>query len=344
MTGKTRTFLLSAVLTLSLGACVTDQAAEESGKFNAVLEQATHDAFMKGQVKESTELLGQLYKRNSDDPKIALRYAGALRANDQLYRAALVLAPFVKKDTVLEDNMLKSAIQTEYASLQAAMGNYAIAEEHARRAIVTAPENGKAYHVLGIALDTQGFHKQAETAFRKALETWSGDPGPVMNNLGLNLAAQGFLDEASETLRKAYAASPGRVEIERNLRIVTALQKKPFEDIELDIPPPPIPGIKPVREKDKAGDPEGRQAGNSPQVMEAAALREKDTAEPAALDEKDIKEIAATPPKTATKSDATAQTADKTAQTEPAAGENAPSKNASTDKEMAKAIARNLND
>ena len=82
-----------------------------------------------------------------------------------------------------------------------------------------------AYHMLGIALDAQGEHQPAEDAFRKGLEFWQGDPAPILNNLGLNLAAQGFLDEAAEVLRKALATSPNREEIERNLRIVSALRE-----------------------------------------------------------------------------------------------------------------------
>jgi len=68
-------------------------------------------------------------------------------------------------------------------------------------------------------------HEEAERAFRKALDLWEGDPTSIMNNLALNLASQGHLDEAAEILQKARDVSPNRTEIERNLRIVTALQQ-----------------------------------------------------------------------------------------------------------------------
>jgi outer membrane biosynthesis protein TonB len=46
-----------------------------------------------------------------------------------------------------------------------------------------------------------------------------------MNNLALNLASQNKLDQAIDMLKKAKEISPGRVEIERNLRIVSTLQE-----------------------------------------------------------------------------------------------------------------------
>ena len=57
--------------------------------------------------------------------------------------------------------------------------------------------------------------------------------------MGLNLAAQGFLDEAIETLRKALDTAPNRMEIERNLRIISALQYQPPKEGTRLVPKPP---------------------------------------------------------------------------------------------------------
>ena len=46
-----------------------------------------------------------------------------------------------------------------------------------------------------------------------------------MNNLALNLASQNKLDQAIDMLRKAKEVSPGRVELERNMRIITTLKE-----------------------------------------------------------------------------------------------------------------------
>lgn len=215
---------LCVAFPLLLSACGTTSNApisDDLSQIDKVLERAAYDANAQGQVVESIEIIEKIYKRRSEDPEVAMRYAMALRHIDRLERASLVLSPFVKSPDAPAGTLI------EYASLQSAMGNYSAAEQYARKAVLKAPETGKAYHVLGIALDAQGFHEQAEVSFRKGLEHWSGDPSPILNNLGLNLAAQGFLDEALEVLRRANAAAPQRREIERNLRIVSALQNKP---------------------------------------------------------------------------------------------------------------------
>lgn len=171
---------------------------------------------------ESLSSIERLYKQDSNNPNLAVRYARALRENGRMTRAAMVLNPLIENPKTKTVGVI-----TEFAAVQASMGNYEAAEKHARAAVVQDQNSAEAYHVLGIALDAQGFNKQAEVAFRKALDNWSGDPSPVLNNLGLNLAAQGFLDESISTLRRAAALAPNKTEIERNLRIVQALQVQP---------------------------------------------------------------------------------------------------------------------
>lgn len=216
--------LLCTVAFLPLTACQTtsDMSAQDrSDKVGAVLERAANDASQSGNTAESLALLERSYKHDSGNQETAVKYAHALRSADRLNRAALVLSPFI------EDGSANAGAHTEYGAILAATGSYPEAEMHSRKALEMAPESAQAYHVLGIALDAQGQHKPAEEAFRKGLEYWEGDPSPILNNLGLNLASQGFIDEAIDTLRKAAATAPGRADIERNLRIVSALQTQP---------------------------------------------------------------------------------------------------------------------
>lgn len=234
--GKARILMLlaTAALVLPLGACQTTTAAQaRQDQVSAALGRAADQASSKGETAQSLTLLEHIYERDSGNAEAALKYAAALREAGRLNRAAMVLAPFAQGDKG------DSGINTEYAAIQAAMGDYLTAETHARQAILQNPDSAEAYHVLGIALDAQGQNKPAEEAFRKALEGWEGDPTPVLNNLGLNLASQGFIDEAIDTLRKAAALSPTRTEIERNLRIVSALQTQPPKDGWRLMPPVP---------------------------------------------------------------------------------------------------------
>lgn len=223
---KTSLLLSGCIL---LAACQTtgstsQSATKQSTSIDAALERAAASAHEQGDKVQSLSYAEKIYKRNSADPQAALNYAASLREAEHLNQAALILAPFAN-----DKNGLPAA-KTEYAALQLALGNNKSAEEYAKKAVVQAPEDYKAYHYLGIALDAQGMHKEAERAFRKSLDYWEGDPTPVMNNLALNLASQEYLDEAVEILRKAKEIAPDRVEIERNLRIVTTLQQAAGRD------------------------------------------------------------------------------------------------------------------
>ncbi len=222
------TLALSAALCIVLTGC----QATQSGQTGRQASFAVHD---RSQPAASLEMLERLYHADNQNPDAALDYARALRKSGFFNRGTLVLKPFI-----YNDGPENAMILTEYAAIQAASGNYIDAEQAARKAVMMAPDAGQAYHVLGIALDAQGHHEQAQVAFDKGLERWEGDPSPILNNIGLNLAAQGFLDEAVETLRRALDTAPNREEIERNLRIVTALQYQPPARGTIKLVPKPL--------------------------------------------------------------------------------------------------------
>lgn len=223
-TRKISFLLLTAASCMALSACQTtanQQAQIRADKIDAAIERAAGEA---GAANGSLATLERAYKRDSNDPATATGYGRALREAGRLQRSVMVLAPFADDGKKFPDAKI------EFAATQAALGNYTDAEKYARTALESRPENGHAYHVLGVALDAQGLHQPAEAAFRNALDRWEGNPAPVLNNLGLNLASQGYIDEALDTLRRALATAPDRGEIERNLRIVSALQPRAHEN------------------------------------------------------------------------------------------------------------------
>lgn len=217
---------LAAAAILMLGACATSTAdmeaarkSDRAGRVEKALQNAVVDAAEKsGQPLPALE---RDYKRDSKNPDIALAFAKALREDEQLNKAVIVLSPFAREKGA------SSPVLSEFSAIQLAIGDYETAEDFARRAILKDSNNFRAYQALGIALDGRGYSKQAEVAFRKGLDLWQGDPSTMMNNLALNLVSQGELDEASQILQRAAAIAPNRPEIERNLRIVTALQQQP---------------------------------------------------------------------------------------------------------------------
>ncbi len=212
------TACFSAVLLLA--ACQTAGSQQEltSSKVDAALQRAAATMDAQG-TPRSAASLEKTYLSDPSKPESALRYAAALREADYAHKASVVLEPFANN----ADS--PASVKTEFAAVQLALGNNEMAEKYAQKAVTQDPNDAKAYHFLGIAQDAQGKAPEAEKSFRKALDLWQGDPTPIMNNLALNLSAQGYLDEASQILEKAKALAPNRVEIERNLRIITALRQ-----------------------------------------------------------------------------------------------------------------------
>lgn len=228
--------IITPLAVLLLAACQTSGTTtvpgDRSAQIDAALERAAASANRSGNVNKSLNALEKIYKRNPDNEKAAIDYAAALRKNDYLNRASVVMEPLA------DSAESSSAAKTEFAAIALALGQHDKAEKYAQKAILQDEKNFNAYHHLGISLDAQGMHKEGERAFRKGLELWEGDPTPIMNNLALNLASQEYLDEAAEILQKALALSPRRRELERNLRIITALQQS-------NGIPVPKPGKKP---------------------------------------------------------------------------------------------------
>ncbi|NCT40513.1 MAG: tetratricopeptide repeat protein [Alphaproteobacteria bacterium] len=216
--------ILMASCVFALGACQTTSSTStppqsRSSKIDNAMQRAAISAKRSGNANKSLSVLEQIYKRNSNNEQSAIDYAAALRRNDYVNRASIIMEPFAT------DPEASSASKTEFSAIMLAKGDYKLAERYAQQAVTRDETNPEAYHFLGVALDAQSEHEKAERAFRKALDLWDGDPTSIMNNLALNLASQGHLDEAADILQKAREVSPNREEIERNLRIITALQQ-----------------------------------------------------------------------------------------------------------------------
>ena len=231
--------LMIGVFTLSLAACAStgqklNGSSPYDAKINAALERAADQADQTGATSESVAFLERLYKRDPKNQDTAFKFARGLRMTGDTEKALLVLQPFANNKDASATTL------TEFATLNLSLARYPQAEQYARKAVAKDGEAYRAYQVLGIALDAQNDYKQAETAFRKALDLWKGDPIPVMNNLALNLTNQERLDEALEIMERAKAAAPDRVEVERNLRIIRTLNESSSGR------PAPKPGEKPT--------------------------------------------------------------------------------------------------
>ncbi len=226
-------FLSACSSTGDMSAQRPETSADTSVKIDHAIEKALSKAEKEGNKQDSLALLENIYRRNDTNPEVAVRYARALREDEQMNRARLILTPHSGKNDPYQPAL------TEMAMIHLGLGQYKEAEKHARNAVLLNEKDGRAYLALGTALDAQGLHNEAEDAFRKGLDMWKGDPAPILNNLALNLAAQGQTSEALNVLEKAREISPRRLEIERNYRIISTLN-------ETAVPRAPKPPRKPA--------------------------------------------------------------------------------------------------
>lgn len=220
-------YMVMALATVQLTGCETFgwgspdvEKPSRQERVDAAIEKAAITASRHGSKNATLVALEKRYKRQSENPEVAIQYAKALRKANYMNKASAVLRPFADQEDA------HAGAKTEMSMIELARGKYSEAEKYAQDAILQDATDYQAYQNLGIALDAKEMHPEAERAFRKGLEHWQGNPTPIMNNLALNLATQGFIDEAIEVLEQAKALSPDRIEIERNLRIVRTLNER----------------------------------------------------------------------------------------------------------------------
>ncbi len=288
---------LPCLMVMTLAACqsaTTRTAGEDSRpstslstgetKVDRAIERALAQAEREGNKQESLVLLENIYNRNKTNPEVAVRYSRALREDEQMNRARLVLQPHTGKKDPYQPAL------TEMSMIHLGLGQYKEAEKFSRRASTLDEKDGRAFLALGTALDAQGLHQEAEEAFRTGLDEWKGDPAPILNNLALNLAAQGKVPEALKVLEKARDLSPRRMEIERNYRIISTLN----ETVGPRVPKPPP---KPAALQDKearvtpAEDPVKTATMTAPEEREPIT-----TIEPASGVEQEPEQLTPRPP------------------------------------------------
>lgn len=274
-------FVLSSLL---LSACASTTAKAPTGKTSAknsarpsleseaidkAMQTALAQAEASGDSAQILATLEQVYNHNPNDAIIATRFARALREDDQINNAKLVLKKFVN-----QDNPNVEAV-TEMAMTQLAAGDYNEAKNYALKSTAIDPKNARGYLALGTAQDALKDHANAEQSFRQGLKYWEGDPSPILNNLALNLASQGHLNEALSLLERAVKISPKRMELERNRRIIATLVETSSS---MAPPPQKKPEIK-IPEAAKPIEPAPAQQSLAPQSTNEVKAESKQMVE-----------------------------------------------------------------
>jgi Tfp pilus assembly protein PilF len=100
---------------------------------------------------------------------------------------------------------LKAAANSQLAQYIIAQGRHADAEGPAAKALMAAPKDATAHHVMGVVLTETGRARAGERHYRRALALLGREDGLVLANTAWNLKLQGRLDEAASLYEKALA-------------------------------------------------------------------------------------------------------------------------------------------
>lgn len=211
--------------------------AEDDGALGRTVEpslrSAAHTAEASHDYKGAAQHWRTLYQRNPGDKAVAVALARAMRYAGMAQQGA---------------DLMQDALERlgRDANLAAELGKCYLAAERvglALKALAEAEQLDQtrwdAPSAIGVALDLQGRHAEAEAAYRRALAL-SPDNPEIVNNLALSLALSGKLDEALVLMGRAADHPKAGLQMRQNLALLTALKGNAAEAARLagrDLPP-----------------------------------------------------------------------------------------------------------
>ena len=233
------TSLNGSILIFCLGALLAGCAheAEPVQKSDAVIDEMSRRAALAAESTHDYEAAAGnwniLYQRHPDDPALALNLARDLREAGKLQNAIDVMNGFVDHHGP-SDTML-----AELGKDYLAADRFGLAERTLRQAATLAPGDWHILSALGVTLDYQGNHAEAQDTYRRAL-VLSPDNPVLLNNLGLSQAQSGRLADALSTLKRAVDQPAATAQVRQNLALIQALAGDPEAAARLsrqDLPP-----------------------------------------------------------------------------------------------------------
>jgi Flp pilus assembly protein TadD len=224
---------------ITLAGCVQQLGGNSSNtnRSDAVIDDMARSAALAADRTRDFEAAAgnwnMLYQRHPDDPDLALSLARDLRLGGHAQPAIDVAAPFVERHGPAP------AMLAELGKDYLAADRLGLAERTLRQAADAAPSDWQVLSALGVAVDYQGNHAQAQEAYERALAVSPNNP-VLLNNLGLSQAQSGHLAEAQATLRRAVDQPAATAQVRQNLALIEALSGDPAAAERLsrqDLPP-----------------------------------------------------------------------------------------------------------
>jgi Tfp pilus assembly protein PilF len=189
--------------------CALDFSALPAAESLAVLDAAGLEATRLYNEQKMTEAAALALKLLDLAPnhRTPLRVLFEIRRSETKTKAAEALARRLA-DLPSDNAQVVSAANLQLAQLIIGRGRYAEAEGPAQKAVVAAPRDATAHHVMGVVLTETGRPQAGEAHYRKAMALLGRDDGMVLANTAWNLKLQGRLEEAAALYKRALALRP----------------------------------------------------------------------------------------------------------------------------------------
>lgn len=206
--------LIVAMVALGLGGCKGVGLGDVTGSISAGAPPTDP-----AKLRSHTESLGQRYESRPNDPKTAIAYAKALRAQEQHTQAVAVLQNAASRNPQDID------VLAAYGKALADAGRFREASGVLARAHTPDRPNWSVLSTQGAVADQMGDNKLAQQYYDAALKIAPGEPS-ILSNLGLSYALAKDLPRAEATLRQAAGHPRADSRMRQNLALVLALQGK----------------------------------------------------------------------------------------------------------------------
>ena len=207
--------IFSAVMALSVAACSGDGGAFHGDNYTTVLQQA-NQARQSGDLDSAIPLYGRALQANPEGAEAKLGLGQCYLSMGAGEEAAALFREVLAKrsgDTVAMRG-LAGALLTQ--------GQPELAEKQAEGAFQADRRDYRALNVMGVALDMQGRHAEAQAKYREGIEI-APDYVPLRANAGLSLAISGQPLEAIAQLAPAAGGRGADGRLRQNLAFAYAM-------------------------------------------------------------------------------------------------------------------------
>jgi Flp pilus assembly protein TadD len=190
-------------------ACTGIDPNPKGDSYNAAVRQAD-EARQAGNFDAAIPLYGRALQSNPQGTEAKLGLGQAFLAIGASDEAAAQFRDVLAKH---ENNM---AARRGLAAALIGMENPILAEEQLNLILQSDPNDYRALNVLGVALDMQGRHAEAQANYRHAIEL-APDYLPTRSNFGLSLAITGPAQDAIAQLAPIASSRASDARIRQNL-------------------------------------------------------------------------------------------------------------------------------